>query len=239
MKRTLIAFLIAVTMAGYGTQSIAADKKYVTSLFNSGCVDYDLGNYRAALKKLRKSVELADGMKYSPWERAIGYQALGEAERSMCLYKEAEANFNTALKWADQSSGKQKKQTLGLLYNNIGSLYCDKSQYEKACEYWKKSEELKGILHFIPVNNLFNLYITWGKYDLADQYEKEAYKVSKKGKYKADALAFYWFNKAYYATQKGNYAEAEKLYQKSLDYLAKTSTIGKGHYYFFRIICII
>lgn len=225
----LVLFLIAASASTLWLPS-GAQQSLVRGLYQSAVQDYDLGNYKEALKKLRRSIELAEGLKFTPFERSQGALTLAETLRSLGHYEEAEKTFNESIKWANQSGGK-KNITLSRVYNNLGVLYFENSDFPKAEQAWKESEKISDGFKYLPINNLTRLYLNWGKFAEAEAYLARAKKLAT-GRFSNTTLTqpYYFYNVATGNKLRGNYDEAEKYYRLSIDGVQKLVT--KSHLYY-------
>ena len=215
-------FIVTASPPAYAQQERAA------KLYQAALSDYELGNYKQALKKIQRAFSLAEGLKISAYDRAQGTLLLAETLRSLGHYKEAEEEFMKSMDLANQS-GSKKNFVLSRVYNNLGALYILTSQFPESEEYFKKSEKVsdKNFI-YVSVNNLARLYLAWGKLDLAEEYLEKAKKYTRRNS--NNTKPFYLFNLAKYERMKGNYSNAEKYYQESLDLLKKV--VGEKHVHY-------
>lgn len=229
-KKVAIALTIAflIQTGGFLWSNVSAQEERVRSLYRTGLELYNAGDYKLALKKLKKAITLGKDLKFKPIEKSQGFLALGETQRSLGQYKEAEKTFNEAIAWAEKA-GRKKKYTLNMIYNDLGVLYFDNSQFEKAEKFWKESEKISGSLSYMPVNNLARLYITWGKSDLASQYLEKAKRFCNQRKQKYYARAFYFYSLAENEKRLGNYDKSEEAYKNSLN--AAKKVVDKTHFH--------
>lgn len=231
-KKIAILSTVAI-MSVSGTvfpQPAMAQKKLVQQVYGSALADYELGDYKSALKKLERAMKLADGIEFTPFERSQGLLTLAETQRSLGKYKEAEKNFNLSEEWA-LKAGRKKNITLSRVYNNMAVLYYENGQYAKAEQSWLKAEEISGNFRYLPVNNLCRLYLTWGKLKEAEKYLEEAKKYSKGRITKRTVSeAYYYFNLASYKKFKGDYKGAEEDFKKSID--SMKNLLSKTHLYY-------
>ena len=104
-----------------------------------------------------------------------------------------------------------------LLYGNIGNVYADLNQYEKAIEYFTESIKLVKENEFFPqasliYNNLTGIYLDLNNLKMAEQYLKEANECAIKSQ-SSDNLAMSYQNYARYYELKGDFANAFKSYK--------------------------
>lgn len=228
-----IAFiLVFVLVANLSTLALpaASQEKLVRSLYVSGLQDYELGNYKEALKKLRKAMALSEGVKFNAFERSQGLLTLAETLRSLGHYEEAEKTFNESIKYANQA-GFRKNITLSRVYNNLGVLYFENSDFPKAEAAWKESEKISFDIKYLPTNNLARLYLKWGKLAEAEEYLAKAKKFATGLLNNKDITQpYYYYNLATYNKLKGNFDEAEQNYKKAIAGIQKLVT--ENHLYY-------
>jgi len=229
---SIVILFVFLVVANVGTLALpaACQEKLVRSLYVSGLQDYELGNYKEALKKLRKAMTLAEGLKFNAFERSQGMLTLAETLRSLGHYNEAEKAFNESIKYANQA-GFRKNITLCRVYNNLGVLYFENSDFPRAEAAWKESEKMSFDIKYLPTNNLARLYLKWGKLAEAEEYLGKAKKFTTGLLNNKDLTQpYFYFNSATYNRLKGNFDEAEQEYKKAIVGIQKLVT--ENHLYY-------
>lgn len=229
---SIVLILVFLLVGNFSTLALpaAGQEKLVRSLYVSGLQDYELGNYKEALKKLRKAMALSEGVKFNAFERSQGLLTLAETLRSLGHYEEAEKTFNESIKYANQA-GFRKNITLSRVYNNLGVLYFENSDFPKAEAAWKESEKISFDIKYLPTNNLARLYLKWGKLAEAEEYLAKAKKFATGLLNNKDITQpYYYYNLATYNKLKGNFDEAEQNYKKAIAGIQKLVT--ENHLYY-------
>ncbi|MBX3138090.1 tetratricopeptide repeat protein, partial [Candidatus Obscuribacterales bacterium] len=229
---SIVLTLVFLIVANFSTLALpaACQEKLVRSLYVSGLQDYELGNYKEALKKLRKAMALSEGVKFNSFERSQGLLTLAETLRSLGHYEEAEKTFNESIKYANQA-GFRKNITLSRVYNNLGVLYFENSDFPKAEAAWKESEKISFDIKYLPTNNLARLYLKWGKLAEAEEYLAKAKKFATGLLNNKDITQpYYYYNLATYNKLKGKFDEAEQNYKKAIAGIQKLVT--ENHLYY-------
>lgn len=229
---SIALILVLLFLANISTLTLpaACQEKLVRSLYVSGLGDYELGNYKEALKKLRKAMVLAEGVKFNDFERSQGLLTLAETLRSLGHYDEAEKTFNESIRYANKA-GFKKNLTLSRVYNNLGVLYFENSDFPKAEAAWKESEKISFDFKYLPTNNLARLYLNWGKLAEAEEYLAKSKKFTTGMLNNKDLTQpYYYFNLATYNKLKGNFDEAEENYKKAIAGTQKLVT--ESHLYY-------
>lgn len=228
MFKRIIVLLTITFLLTSTSMPVFAQKERTTKLYNAAVADYELGNYKQALKKMRMAMKTAEGHKFSNYEYASGTLLLAELLRALGNYKESEKTFLESLAYA-QKSGFRKKAPLSRIYNNLGNLYLYTARYQEAEDCFKKSEKVsdKNFM-YAPVNNLVLLNLAWGKFDKAEEYLKRAKKLTKR--VTNSSKPFYLNNLAKYERLRGNYKNADSYYKEALAILKKS--VGEKHVYY-------
>jgi serine phosphatase RsbU (regulator of sigma subunit) len=104
-----------------------------------------------------------------------------------------------------------------MLYANMGNVYADLNQYDKAIEYFSEAIMLVKENEFFPqaaliYNNLTGIYLDLNDLKMAEKYLKEANDYSIKSQ-SSDDLAQSYQNYARYYELKGDFANAFKSYK--------------------------
>ena len=118
------------------------------------------------------------------------------------------------------SEFKKFKKSLGISYNNIGIIYKNQGNYEKALEYYSKSlaikEELsdkKGMA--VSCNNIGNIYLYQGDYEKSLEYYSKSLAIKKEiGDKKGIGSSYNNIGVIY--DDQGNYEKALEYCSKSL-----------------------
>jgi tetratricopeptide (TPR) repeat protein len=110
------------------------------------------------------------------------------------------------------------------LYNNVGSIYDSKGDYEKALEYYNRAlairEKVFGTEHpdvATSYNNIGNIYYSQGDYEKAQEYLKKALAIFEKvlGTEHPNVAQLY-NNIGFIYRSQGNYRKALEYYKKTL-----------------------
>jgi serine phosphatase RsbU (regulator of sigma subunit) len=146
-------------------------KKYANVKDNNNALYYYLKSYNF----LKRSINNRQKIKHL-FYIAGSYGKIGKSE-------EAKKHYLEALQFAKNLDNfPQDSIIVGDVYNEIGSLYFNEKDYEKALEY-----KLKGIscINNLSDGDAFNPYLTTGdvyfaikKYDLAEKYVMKAKKIA-------------------------------------------------------------
>jgi tetratricopeptide (TPR) repeat protein len=104
-----------------------------------------------------------------------------------------------------------------LLYGNIGNVYADLNQYDKAIEYFSEAIKLIEQNEFFPqtaliYNNLTGIYLDLNNLKMAEKYLKEANECSINSQ-SSDNMAQSYQNYARYYELKEDFANAFKSYK--------------------------
>jgi CHAT domain-containing protein len=137
------------------------------------------------------------------------YHRLGDYERALPLFREAEHRF--------EQLGDRRQQQVWL--GNIGNVLLDTGEYAASIPIYARAAAIARALEdpFSAAaweDNLANAYLKLGQYDEAERHNNEALRL----KQSVHApIAFPLVNRAGIAEGRGNFAEAEKLYREVLD----------------------
>ncbi len=159
-------------------QSFKKDSLYVTLNNKLGKVYLALNNYKAAKEVFDEAFQSATASN-DERGKAFSLSYLG-------AYSEKKAEYLDALKYQKESLFlfEKVKDNIGIatVNENIGSIYEDLTQYDKAYEYFVKSYEVfKGSNSRSEVNVLNNIGDTYrkkGNYEMAIAYTKKALDLS-------------------------------------------------------------
>lgn len=184
----------------------------------------NLGRYEEALQVLHKALNCARILK-GPAHLDYGAALVNLANllRMMKYFKESETFFLQAKNIYEKNHGTKLFQYAGLC-NNLGLLYQDMEQYERAIPLHKKSLEIlkndsnHEVLYGVTLNNLVEPYKHTGRRSLAIQYLKDAISIFEKYMNTASVLYAASMNNLgiiYY--EDGLYHEAEKCFKAALD----------------------
>lgn len=204
-----------------------AQRALSISLLKSGVEAYKKGNYQDALRMFKQSKDASEGVKCTPLELAILTEAIGETQRALGHFQEAEKCFKEALKLCDSLPPKQNVLSPEI-FNNMALLYRDQGRFPEAEGLWKQNE-LTNRKNPFAVNHLAYLYFLWGKSDDELVYMNKAIKEAK-GDKGVLAVPYSEFNQAVYAQQKGDFKTAGEHYAKAIEVC--TRDYGEKHYYY-------
>jgi tetratricopeptide (TPR) repeat protein len=169
-----------------------------------------LGDFNLSIKELKTAEKLTDnkadlGVIYS--YIGVDYNKLGDLNNALLYYDrqlEIYRNLN-------DEEGESKA------LNNIGGIYQDQGNYDKALEYYNKSLQLKNEPSSIAVtyNNIAVIYSEKGDNNKAVEYHKKAIEFDQKaGDYHATAVAMLNLGDTY--TDLKNFSEAQYYLQQGL-----------------------
>ena len=144
-------------------------------------------------------------------------------------YDKAIEIYNRLIKQCEDFYGKEHPDT-AISYNNIGVVYINRGDYDKALEYFKQALEIreKSIGKADSYNNIGIVYNNRGNYDKALEYLKQALDIYEKvlGKEHPDTAASYGNIGTIYANR-GDYEKAVEYYKLAVDIYEKV--LGKEH----------
>ena len=119
-----------------------------TILNNIGIVYFYQGNFEKSLEYYLASLELEEE-RQDEYGISISYINIGEVYKNLKQYDEALSYFLKALVLAQKNEDKDLDgDSVGVLYNEIGSIYCLKGNYSLSQNYLKKAEAI-----FLQINN--------------------------------------------------------------------------------------
>ena len=105
-------------------------------------------------------------------------------------------------------------------YNNLGSVYSKKGNYDKALEYYIKSLDIvseKSSLAPVSYNNIGTIYLDKGDYDRALEYLQKALSIRRQALEEENTeIARFYNNIGLVYKGKGDYDQALEFFQKSL-----------------------
>jgi CHAT domain-containing protein/Tfp pilus assembly protein PilF len=102
---------------------------------------------------------------------------LGNQQFGVSQYLEALHSYQSALKIYRFINDLKSKEAEGAILNNIGNVYKDLGQYQKAIEYYQQSVSIfkKGELQAGVFNNLGTVYDSLGQYQKAIEYYEKSF----------------------------------------------------------------
>ena len=184
-------------------------------------------NYLKAQEYYAKAVQLQpDNPQY--------LNALGNLQRTLGLYSEAQPRLEQALHIREKTLGPEHPDVAASL-NNLAGLYQDQGKYTEAEPLFQRAlkirEKTLGPEHpdvASSLNNLALLYATQGKYAAAEPLYQRALKIDEKALGpEHPKVAIGLNNLAGLYKAQGKYAEAEPLYQRALKIWEKA--LGPEH----------
>ena len=212
----------------YGKKNL----KYVDSLEGIASIYYEKGNLEKSKKVYKKALSLnkaIEGNKTNNYLRIA--TGLGQVYEKMGLIKEAEELFFKILHSQENNENADIATTL----NNIGMLYQQNGDYEKAYDYLFKAYEIEkrnfGANHINLATNYNNIsinYLRKGELEKAKEYSIKAINLYEKnfGENHPD-VARALSNLALIYKDNGIYFEAESLLTRSLEIREKV--LGELH----------
>lgn len=232
MTRTFLSIAVSVALilaASTATPGLT-QRSLIISLYQSGVVAYEKGNYREALRIFRQCQEMVAKIKHNEAEESGLLYSLAETLRSVGQLNEAEETFKRSMTLADTLPAKRRNYSF--LWNGMALLYQTQGRFSEAEQLWKQSEvAAKGNFQQVlyPVNNLARHYFLWGK--VADEkiYVEKAAALAKKAPPKSLAITYWLFNRAQLSEQLGQYKQADAQYKEALDSCQKN--FGATHPY--------
>lgn len=183
----------------------------------------------------KKAVEYKEQLKTTndiDYANLLG--TLGEIERSMAKFDDAEINFFKSRKIFENNK-LDNTIDYGTLLNNMAALYHDKANFIQAENYYKKAaliflktEGEYGENLAICYQNIGDLFSEMSAYDDAKKYLQKAEKIKLK-LYGEESYSYATLinDMAYLHHRKGEYAASEELYLKAIQ--LKSKIIGVDH----------
>lgn len=175
------------------------------------------------IRLYREACRLADLLNYNKEKQ---YDLLTEYTVSLIeydLYDEAKAVCRRQISIAEGLFGLEHKETANS-YNNLGSVYWQQGEYEKALECDLKAlvirEKVLGENHPVTAesyNNIGSVYQKQGDYEEALYYHKKALKIRKEVLgYQHPDTATSYSNIGEVRNEQGSYKEALEFHKKAL-----------------------
>ena len=144
-----------------------------------GVAYFSMGNKSKALEYANKAVEYSIDKDNYRW-KAYSHTLVGEIMRDLKKYKDALKHFKIALDLAEKNGN---KKMLPAALANIGNIYFEKGELNKAVEYYRRglkiAKEINLRKSYIALNS-YNLGITYyrlKKYSEAVKFLKEALNI--------------------------------------------------------------
>jgi len=184
-----------------------ADKnktKYIAAIFELGRIQYEAGDYKAALEQLAQVGDQEPRYDEAQFYVAVAQDALGQTDKSLAAHQKL-----------------AERLPLYEVYNNIGALFIKQKQYLPAINH------LKPAVDAMPrdADTLFNLGYA---YYLAKDYAKAIETLRNETRQRAtDGEGFYLLSKALAATSdQASAAQASDQAKKLLAAFAQWETRG-------------
>ncbi len=203
MKHLIYIILLVLTSQGYFAQLTPEQEHQVDSL-------------QKIIQSAKHDTVLTNA--WMAWDNII---YISDPDLDLVLNQKADSLSSLNLK---KDLDKQTKlaflKTKGNALNNIGTIYKDRGDYDKAIEFQTESKKIleeigdkKGVA--LSLNSFGNIYSDLGDYNKAIQYYTECQKISEEIHNKEGmASSFNNIGLIYY--EQGNYAKSIVLYTKSL-----------------------
>jgi type IV pilus biogenesis/stability protein PilW len=163
MRRILLVGAACVLLAGLiaacTTQNVAEQKSQAEAIRNLGEAYLRQGNYRAALKQLKKAEEIYPSDHILQDDLGLAYFYLKEPDQAISHFKKA----------------LEIKSDYAPARNNLGNAYAQKKEWKKAIEQYKAVtlDLLYGTPQF-PLSNLGVVYYEIQEYELSAHYFHKA-----------------------------------------------------------------
>lgn len=183
LKLAFVTLVLQSIFSVSAPEPANAQRSLALTIYNGGVKAYDKGDYREALRAFRQCQELLKTTKHTEVEEAQLLYSLGETLRCMGEFKDSEETLKRAMTLNDNVPKKFKNDFW--LFNGMAGLYMAKGKFAEAEALWKQDEVMLGwgdTRTCYPVNNLCQLYFSWGKIDEASEYVKKAVKLSQRAK---------------------------------------------------------
>lgn len=227
--KSLSCTLLAMSIV-FGTafpEPAKAQRGVAETIVQTALKEYKAGHYRESLRMFKQAQEMSESGNFGPQAMEIILTGVGECQRSMGDYKNAEETFKKAAAVSESIPAKQRRN-LYVIYNDLAILYSDLGKFAEAEGLMKQSEAIQKN-NFLAVGNLAHLYYQWGKGDELRTYLDKSGKIAKVSR---DPLApiFYCFNAGNYLTLKGQYKGAETSYKEGMKLCEKQ--FGTTHFYY-------
>lgn len=200
-------------------------------LYHMGKVYFDFGNYRKAEEYIQKALEPAEGKELL---RLGSLNLLGNIQAEMKAYEKARKHYSQALAIAEEVGDSAQ---IGVTGGNLGGLYLEMEEYEKAEPFLRKGYEL-GKRFGLEYNRmsaqlkLLILNVELERPDKARRLAEEARKVLESSELGPEAWVEYHKGKAEFHALLGEERKAIRHYDsltQAKDRLHRTrnaSTLG-------------
>jgi len=163
MKKILAVGVVCALLTGLilacTTQNVAEQKAQAEAIRNLGEAYLRQGEYRVALKNLKKAEKLYPSDHILQDDLGLAYLYLKDPDRAIHHFKKA----------------LEIKEDYAPARNNLGNAYAEKKEWDKAIEQYKivTSDLLYGTPQF-PLSNLGVVYYELQEYGLSAQYYLKA-----------------------------------------------------------------
>jgi type IV pilus assembly protein PilF len=163
MKKTLVVGAVCILLTGLiiacTTQNLAEQKAQAEAIRSLGEAYLRQGNYRLALKQLKKAEKLHSADHLLQDDLGLAYLYLKETDQAILHFKKALAI----------------KDDYAPARNNLGNAYAENKEWKKAIKQYKivTSDILYGTPQF-PLSNLGVVYYELKEYGLSVQYYLKA-----------------------------------------------------------------
>lgn len=176
-----------------------------------------------AFKNASEALALSEKIEFEVG-RMNSYNVMGLSKYYMTQYDEALKHFNLSKEIAEKLGDKLK---LAAVINNMGLVYDDKADYQKALTYYLQALKLceegntgNNWMYGSTLNNVGLIYQNMGKYDQALEFFNRSMKVKEKiGNIRGVGSSLHNIGLAY---------KLKKEYDKSLEYYLRALEIRKA-----------
>ncbi len=161
MKRSVIALML-LTLAACATAGKTDDAKMAQGYYDRGVNFLQMKDYQSAIVEFQRSIKTDPKNKMSYYALGLVYDMMGKTADAENFYKEAvsqDPDFSEAhnalggiysrqQKWKDAEKEFRKAldnklyETPHITYLNLGNMYMEQHQYEKAVDSYRDSKRL-------------------------------------------------------------------------------------------------
>jgi len=210
-------------------KSIGNKRGEAVAYNNIGTIFQQQGNFKKSLEYFKKSLvikeEIGDKEGLALSLNNIGALYQDQVEGVIHITNENDSLLNNALHYFDRALEIQKEiddeSGTATTYNNMGTIYEGKKDYQKAISYFKKAYLIQKKNNNLPnvaniLNNMASTHSFMGQNDNAATFYLEAYEIYNDLGYKADE-AFVLGNLGRMMLKMGSINEAEIYAIKSME----------------------